>query len=95
MFSLDQFYILSKAVSVPAVTSAPGTSQPAFKPPKAPPKPKMPKGSKPTAAGKAMPQHTISQWKTGPHIKLEDGWFPYDPKGKKYKADDGKWIKVK
>ena len=92
--SLDQFYLLSKAVSVPAMASAPGTSQPSFKPPKAPPKPKGFKTPKPAAAGKTMPQHTISNWKTGPHIKLEDGWFPYDPKGKKYKTDAGKWVKV-
>ena len=90
MFSLEQFYRLSKAINTPNVPSAPGTHIPAFKPPTGGAKAK---GAQPVSA-KAAPQHTISQWKTGPHIKLEDGWFPYDPGKKKYKADDGKWVKV-
>jgi hypothetical protein len=42
---------------------------------------------------------TVRDWKKGPHIKLHDGWYPYDRKSQSVQIEDEqgkeKWVHIK
>ena len=37
---------------------------------------------------------TVRDWEEGPHIKMREGWFPYDPDTKRIQKPDGSWVEV-
>jgi len=53
--------------------------------------PMQPAGTK-TKPGKGFRLFTVRQWRSGPHIKLQDGWYPYRPGERKYQTREGKWV---
>jgi len=42
--------------------------------------------------GKGYRIGTVRTWSEGPHVKTREGWFPYNPKTREIRQDDGKWV---
>jgi hypothetical protein len=84
-----------KPGAAPSMPKIPGMPKPpaGAKPPGGAQPPKPPQGQQ--AGQKDQPRGykvgTVRRWRSGPHIKLEEGWFPYDRDKGQYQNDDGEW----